>query len=62
MLTGLLAAGSASAQTPDNDGSEILWSATLTTETTHTGGWGTGVVGNQGALTSESFTYGGTNS
>ena len=61
MLTGLLAAGSASAQTLNDDGSETLWTATLTTKTTYTGGLGFWGLGNQGALTSESFTYGGTN-
>ena len=61
MLTSLLAAGSASSQTPNDDGSETLWEATLTTAaTTGFGGAAPGYwsLANEGTLTSDSFTYG----
>ena len=64
LLTGLLAAGSASAQTTNADGSEIIYTGTLTPATTnvHTESLGFYKLGNeliQGTLSPETFTYDG---
>ena len=67
MLTGLLAAGSASAQTSDittptanEDGSHTLWKATLTVEAIDTDDFGYYRLSSKGTLSSDAFTIGGT--
>ena len=67
VLTGLLAAGSAFAQdittpTANTDGSDTLWTATLTVEKfAGVQEFGYYTSGSQGTLSSDSFTIGGTN-
>ena len=67
MLTGLLAAGSASAQTSDittptanDDGSHTLWTATLTVEEINTSEFGYYRLTSKGTLSSDAFTIGDT--
>ena len=56
LLTGLLAAGGASAQTENADGSLTLWEATLAVGSS---GGSTGYSSSYGTLTSNTFTYDG---
>ena len=61
LLTGLLTAGSASAQTENDDGSLILWEATLTVGEGTDGelGYSTSVISTFGSLSVDSFNYAG---
>ena len=70
LLTGLLAAGSATAQdittpTANEDGSDTLWTATLTVEEFPSSGtfssFGYDDANSEGSLSSDTFTIGGTN-